>query len=363
MRYPYSSLLSPSIMKILYSVQATGNGHVSRAMELMPYLQQYGEVDVFLSGSNSHLQPDLPVKYRSKGLSLFYGNTGGLDYWRMWKEFSLKRIWKEARELPVEKYDVVLNDFESITSLACKFKKVPSIGFGHQASFLSKHTSRGRKNDIAGEWVLKQYATATDYIGLHFKQYDDFIFSPVIKRDILQAQPTDKGHITVYLSHYSDEVVLKALHKAKDARFEVFSKKVKKPIVSGNTTLFPISNEGFTNSLIHSHGVITGAGFETPAEALYLGKKLLALPIKGQYEQLCNAAALKDFSVTVIDKVEEKFHADIIQWLASPPPLPLQLSHDTWQIVQMAVEKGRALQKMPSSFHERLLTEEDLLVM
>ena len=63
-------------MKILYAVQATGNGHISRAMELMPFLQQYGEVDVFLSGSNSNLQPDLPVKFRSNGFSLFYWNTG-----------------------------------------------------------------------------------------------------------------------------------------------------------------------------------------------------------------------------------------------------------------------------------------------
>lgn len=348
-------------MKILYSVQATGNGHISRAMELMPYLQQYGEVDVFLSGSNSHLEPQLPVKYRSKGLSLFYGNTGGLDYWRMWKEFSLKRIWKEAKDLPVEKYDLVLNDFESITSLACKFKKVPSIGFGHQASFLSNHTPRGGKKDIAGEMVLKQYATATEYIGLHFKQYDDFIFSPVIKRDILQAGAKDYGHITVYLSHYSDEVILKALHKIKDTRFEVFSKKVKEPTVAGNVILRPINNEAFTNSLITSHGVITGAGFETPAEALYLGKKLLALPIKGQYEQLCNAAALKEFQVTVIEQLEENFHSHVMQWLDAPSPLPLKLSHNTYQIVQMAVEKGRALQKAPSLIHEKLLTEEDLL--
>jgi len=98
-------------MKILYSVQATGNGHISRAMELMPHLQQYGEVDVFLSGSNSHLQPQLPVTFRSKGLSLFYGNTGGLDYWRMWKELNLKRIWKEAKELPVEKQQPLMPGF------------------------------------------------------------------------------------------------------------------------------------------------------------------------------------------------------------------------------------------------------------
>jgi len=38
-------------MKILYAVQATGNGHIARAIEMMPHLQKYGEVDVFLSGS------------------------------------------------------------------------------------------------------------------------------------------------------------------------------------------------------------------------------------------------------------------------------------------------------------------------
>jgi len=42
-------------MKIFYAVQATGNGHISRAMQLLPYLRRYGNVDIFLSGSNSQL--------------------------------------------------------------------------------------------------------------------------------------------------------------------------------------------------------------------------------------------------------------------------------------------------------------------
>lgn len=349
-------------MKILYSVQATGNGHISRAMELMPYLKQYGKVDVFLSGSNSNLQPDLPVTFRSRGVSLFYGNTGGLDYLRMLKEFSLKRIWKEAKELPVEQYDIVLNDFESITSLACKLKKVPSIGFGHQASFRSAATPRSRRKDIAGELVLKQYATATDYVGLHFKQYDDFIYSPVLKRDVIEATPVNEGHITVYLSHYSDEVVLQALQKVKDVRFEVFSKKIKQAAQYDNVTLLPISNEGFTQSMIRSLGVITGAGFETPAEALYLGKKLLVLPIRGQYEQLCNAAALKDFNVVVVDKITDDFAQQVIQWLETQQVIPLKLSHNTFEIVQIAVEKGRALRRQNPA-QQNLLTEEDLLAL
>ena len=101
-------------MKILYAVQATGNGHIARAIEMMPHLQKYGEVDVFLSGSNSSLNPNLPVKYRSGGLSLFYQNAGSLDYKKIISRINIPRIQKESKELTVSKYDLILNDFEFI---------------------------------------------------------------------------------------------------------------------------------------------------------------------------------------------------------------------------------------------------------
>jgi uncharacterized protein (TIGR00661 family) len=344
----------PRKSRILYAVQATGNGHIARALELMPFLQQYGTVDIFLSGSNSNLSFDLPVKYRSKGVSLFYGNRGGLDYWKMMKDISLKRIWREANNLPVEKYDIVINDFESITSLACKLKKVKSVNFGHQASFQSSNSPRPSFKNLSGEFILRYYATATDYIGLHFEQYDDFIFSPVIKRDILEANPVENGHITVYLSHYSDDVVAAQLNKLNGVRFEVFSKKVKTAQTVGNITFIPVSNAKFNQSMINSKGIITGAGFETPAEALYMGKKLLCLPIKGQYEQLCNAEALKGFNVPIINSIDDNFATVVDQWWRALNPRPLKLSHSTAEIVDMAIERARNLQE---SFDDDVLPE------
>ena len=56
-------------MKIFYAIQGTGNGHISRAEQLYPYLKKYGEVDFFLSGSNAQLQTPLPIKYRSNGIT------------------------------------------------------------------------------------------------------------------------------------------------------------------------------------------------------------------------------------------------------------------------------------------------------
>lgn len=196
-------------MKIFYAVQATGNGHIARAVELLPYLQRYGEVDVFLSGGNSSLQGSLPVKFRSKGISFFYTSKGGLDYFKTIRKFAPVNAYKEAKQLPLEKYDIVINDFESITALACKIKNISSVNFGHQASFMSNKTPRPEKKDRTGEFVLKNYAAAKSYIGLHFERYDDFIYSPVIKHKVLQAEATDKGHVTVYLPHFSDLELIK----------------------------------------------------------------------------------------------------------------------------------------------------------
>jgi len=349
-------------MKIFYAVQATGNGHIARAMELVPYLQQYGEVDIFLSGSNSSLDCSLPVKYRSKGLCLFYSKRGGLDYWKMYKELSLKRVWNEAKALPVEKYDVVINDFECITSLACKLKKIPSINFGHQASFKSANTPRPDKKDMAGELVLQRYAIATEYVGLHFEQYDNFIFSPIIKDDILKATPTNDGSIVVYLSHYCDAAVTPALKLRSEIEFKLFSKEVKNVVREGNITYIPVSSKAFNDALINCHGVITGGGFETPAEALYMGKQLMCIPIKGQYEQLCNSAALQKFDVPVIDKITKDFHETIWYWLEHTQQKPLTLSHSTYEIVQHVMEKARVMQQSRTHFPS-LITEEDLLVM
>jgi len=310
-------------MKILYAVQATGNGHISRAMELLPYLRVYGQVDVFLSGANSQLKADLPVRYRSKGLTLFYNDGGGLDYPKIVRNLNPLRVWKEVKELPVEKYDVVVNDFECITSLACAWKKIPSVNFGHQASFQSALTPRPAKKDMIGESILKHFARASSYLGLHFERYDDFIFTPVIKKEILQAKPVTKNHITVYLSSYSDEVLLKYFNRLQAFRFQVFSKQVKQPVVNGNTTFIPVSNRLFTESMINSSAIITGAGFETPAEALQLQKKLMVIPIRGQYEQLCNAAALERLGVKLLQKIDESFTASFYEWMESNTQVPV----------------------------------------
>lgn len=313
-------------MKIFYAVQATGNGHISRSMELLPHLQQYGDVDIFLSGNNSNLALDAPVKYRSKGLSLYYNCKGGLDFWQLFKEFQPLRLKQEISELPVEKYDLIINDFDYITAAACARKKIPSVNFGHQASFQSANTPRPVIKSKMGEWVLKNYAKATHYIGLHFKPYADFIFTPVIKKEILEAEPTDGGYITVYLPSYCEPQLLSIFNQFPDTRFDIFCSQTTHLKKHGHITLLPVSKALFNKSFIHCSGIITGGGFETPAEALHLGKKIISIPIRSQYEQQCNAAALKQLGILTLKNIDAEFNGHFIKWMNEGKPLKMDYS-------------------------------------
>ena len=329
-------------MKIFYAIQATGNGHISRACQLYPYLQKFGEVDFFLSGSNASLNIYLPVKFRSVGCSLHYSKCGGLNYWEIAKNIQPIQMYKDAKSLPLKDYNVVINDFDSITSLACKMQKVHSVQLGHQASFVSQNTPRPEKRSIMGEMILKHYAPSPKHIGLHFEKYDSFILPPVIKDEILQAEPKDLKHITVYLPSFDKDCLEKAFNKLSDLHFHWFLNDVETKYSIGNITYFPVNQKLFNESLIHCHGIITGGGFETPAEALYLGKKILSIPIRDHYEQECNAAALKKLGVPVVYEVGDNFDEIIENWLnsfviypkmqANNIPETLQFLFDTYAI-------------------------------
>jgi uncharacterized protein (TIGR00661 family) len=312
------------LMKILYAVQATGNGHISRAHELYPYLRELGELDILLSGTNATMKTDFPVRYKAKGLSLFYSNCGGLDYMKSLKAFNYNRMIREARDLPVEKYDLIINDFDHITARACRLKKVPSVQLGHQASFMSSNTPRPSRHNWFGEWVLKNYAPAETYVGFHFDRYDSFIFPPVIKQSIIEAKPEDHGHITVYTPAYLNECHEQIWRDLAPIEVHWFLPNIVKPYKDGNIHFFPISQQYFNESLIHCFGLVTGGGFETPSEAMYLGKKLLTIPISSQYEQQCNAQALVNKGITRLSVLDKNTVSVLHNWIRDERHTPYQ---------------------------------------
>ncbi|MGC4101423.1 glycosyltransferase family protein [Ferruginibacter sp.] len=333
-------------MKILYAIQGTGNGHLSRARDIIPLLQQKGELDILVSGIQADVELPYEVKYKFKGLSFIFGKNGGVDLIATYKKSNLKQLYKEIKSLPVEEYDLVINDFEPVSAWACRMKHKECIGLSHQAAVINKKSPKPKKKDPVGKAILHNYAPVTTAYGFHFGAYDKNIFTPVIRSQVREAKQQRLEHYTVYLPAYSDKKIIKILGQIKEINWQVFSKHSKKEYSEKNVHIRPVNNDDFIESFISCTGILCGAGFETPAEALYMKKKLMAIPMKGQYEQQCNAAALKTMSVPVIKSLKKKHLEKIKAWVESKQAITVNYPNSTERIISMIIKKhGAAVAK------------------
>lgn len=320
-------------MKILYAIQATGNGHIACAHDIIPLLQERGSVDILLSGTQADIDLPFPIKYRLHGLGFVFGKNGGIDYKETFIQANIKRFLFEIKSLPVRDYDVVISDFEPVTSWACRLKGKTCVGLSHQIAVMNKYAPRPAKIDLLGKAVLKWYAPADIQIGYHFQRYDQNIFKPVIRNEIRSLPVTNDGHFTVYLPAYSAKSVIKLLNHFPFTQWQVFSKDCLKEYKAGHIKIMPVTNEAFMKSMACSEGVLCGGGFQTPSEVLFLNKKLMVVPMRGQYEQQCNAAALKELGVPIIKNLKYKQVKKIKNWLEADTKIALSFPHETQEVV------------------------------
>jgi uncharacterized protein (TIGR00661 family) len=319
-------------MKILYGINGTGQGHIVKSINVIYELKRLGhDIDILISGTNHHVKIPYEVKYQFHGVSFEYSEKGSIDWIKTAINLKPIKLLKDTN-LDVDAYDKVITDFEPISAWACIRSKKDCIGISHQYSFLSKRIPRPKKKDFIGEFVINKLAPVTTPIGLHFEKYDDFIDYPIIRGDVKILTTSDKGYYTVYLPSYSLKNILNELINY-PYQFQVFTKETDKIYIYKNIKICPSSIAGFTNSLINCHGVITSGGFETPSEALFLKKRLMVMPIKGQYEQLCNVEALKQMGVFVGQDITDIKH--FFQW---PNSISYQWKDPLPKIIQMILE-------------------------
>jgi len=325
-------------MKILYAIQGTGNGHISRAREIVPLLQQYGELDLLVSGTEAEVSLSQPLKYKFHGFSFVFGSNGGVDNWATYKLMNLPRLWRDIRSLPLKNYDLIINDFEPVSAWACKLQKIPAVSLSHQCSFVSPKTPRYEKRSWK-EWLFTYYSPTAHHVGFHFERYDSFIHTPVIRSEIRNLVTSNEGHYTVYLPAYDDKLLAGILNKTNKTEWHVFSKREKKAWEKGNVKIFPVNNEAFNKSLASCAGLLTGGGFEGPAEALFLQKKVMMIPMKGQYEQQCNALSASRLGVPVINEIDDQFIFHINNWISSDKRIVVDFPDETAQIIDDMVKR------------------------
>lgn len=310
-------------LNILYGINCTGQGHISRARCIVPQLKKAAHVDVLLSGMKQKVDLPFKHKFKRRGISFVY-SKGKVNWKKTITKNNLFKLFQDTFTLSLKAYDFVVTDFEPITTLACFLQKKQCIHISHQISFLSPLVPRPEKCSFS-EKIAHWFMTSQPHnekIGLHYFAYDNYIFPPIKKeKSIHEANPSE--HVCVYFPAFSKKDILNCLHQLPNTTFHLFHHNVRENSIQKNVSCFPLSQKNFLNSFKTSKAYMSHAGFESTSEALTSGKPLLCIPIKAQYEQRCNSYALKKLGVTVLESLNP---TNIQNWLNL---MPNQVKLDT----------------------------------
>ena len=282
-------------MKILYGINATGNGHISRSRITISELKKRGhDVTVLFSGRDTKdffdIEEFQPYMIK-KGFTFVFKN-GKLSIIRTLLKIDLIQFVKDIFEIK-KRYDVIVTDFEPISAYAARKLGIYCIGLGHQYSFLN-NIPKSFRMKLASLFFLRFYTPINSTISSHFYHFNQPILPPFIEKDLRDNNYRQilKNRFLVYLAWEERDQMISILNNIEGNEFIYYSS-VDKEIQIGNVTLKPYSNKNFKEDLIACNGLITNAGFQLPAEAIYLGKKILCKPLTGQPEQEHNAKTLK----------------------------------------------------------------------
>jgi uncharacterized protein (TIGR00661 family) len=129
-------------MRILYGIQGTGNGHLSRSTKVIWNLKKIGiDVDILVSGNQHQIELPYKIDFNLKGFSFKHHDDGGIDRFGTFLNSNLLTFLKDIK-LNVKNYDAIISDFDPISAWAAKMQDVKSYGISNQYSFLSKNLPR-----------------------------------------------------------------------------------------------------------------------------------------------------------------------------------------------------------------------------
>lgn len=305
-------------MKILYGVQGTGNGHISRARAMAPALAEQGlEVDYLFSGRPAERYFDMAPfgDFQLRNGLTFVVKNGRIDRLNTIRKSGFGRFINEVRQLDVSSYDLVLTDFEPVTAWAAKIAKKRCIGISRQYAFcydIPKVPSG------IGQLVFSYYAPAQIKLGCHWDSFGEPILPPIIETNPF-PRDIETDLILVYLPFENLPELISVLNQLPDTRFEVYHPDATEDKVVANVQVFKPARQTFQQSMARCSGVIGNAGFELASEALHMGCPLLVKPLKGQVEQLSNVMNLKLLGLAEsIDEVEKDA---ISLWIGNKKPV------------------------------------------
>ncbi len=322
--------------RIVYGVAGEGFGHSSRSHLIGQHLINAGHDVLFVASARSlsylrtHFGPrvkeifGLRLIYRNRTLSA--ARTAGTNLRGVVESRRINRaLYRDVLE-PFEP-DLVLSDFEPFSAWWAWRRGIPFISIDHQ-HLLSlcalRHEAGHLLPRLHAQAVTRcHYIGAAAYIILNFFRTPvgksaAIVAPPVVRPVIQRLCPTQGDHFLIYTTDNSwKDRPLAALNEFTDQRFIIYG--LHEDCRIGNCTLKKASTQEFVRDLASSQGVISTAGFSLLSECLHLRKKMLLLPIRGQYEQIVNAMYAQRLGLGLHrDRLDGSTLAEYLDWVPSP---------------------------------------------
>lgn len=311
-------------MKFFFIVQGEGRGHMTQAISMSHMLEQSGhEVCAVCVGKSKRREipdffsskikapiylfesPNFVTDKKNKGIKLGKTITHNLS-----KINHFKKSLKEIHQLvTAHQPDIILNFYDLLGGLY-KMLFQPTCRhwtIGHQ--YLINHPEFPYPNGNSFQKLLFQLNTKITALGsemelaLSFRPLNPtqsgntFVLPPLLRNEIKNSTPYSSDFYLTYMVNqgYSDEILLFA-KQYPSIKIEAFWDKIGAPIMYKpleNLTFHQLNDRLFLEKMSQCKGLVTTAGFESVCEAMYLGKPVMMVPVKGQFEQACNAIDAK----------------------------------------------------------------------
>ncbi|WP_440874480.1 MJ1255/VC2487 family glycosyltransferase [Thalassotalea sp. PLHSN55] len=298
-------------MKILYGIQATGNGHIARSRVMAKYFSEHNaDVTYFFSGREKDklFEMDCFGDFLHRRGLTFSTISGKINIRKSVLTNNVPRFVYDVAKLDVSQYDLIITDFEPITAWAGKLKNKHVLGVGHQYAFGASTPCSGE--NWLGKNIMRHFAPTDTSIGLHWYPYDKKILPPIIDTELTKQTPNNA--ILVYLPFENQKKVTALLNQFNGQHFIQYSPDLVDGFVN-NVNQKQTCYQGFKHDLARASGVICNSGFELISECLHLGLPVLTKPVKDQMEQESNAFALYQLGLAkVMKKLDEQ---KISHWL------------------------------------------------
>jgi uncharacterized protein (TIGR00661 family) len=177
------------------------------------------------------------------------------------------------------------------------------MSVGHQYLLLSDHFE-SIPEKVVDRFLLNINTKITaigsrKLLGLSFRSLPNdtkrniITVPPLLRQEVKSIQPQSGERWLAYLTHYrlADEIMAWSKQNP-EVQLDCFwdnPTRKSEYHYSDSLTFHPIDAEKYLTKMTHCAGLISTAGFESVAEAMYLGKPVMMVPVPNHIEQMINA--------------------------------------------------------------------------